>query len=366
MTQETLGYVELEWTCKTCGTKNKGTQKTCTSCGAPMPDKQEFELPTQQVLITDPKAAEQAAKGPDKTCEFCGTRNPVDAKNCSQCGASMEGAKAREAGQVLGAFQDKPQPDLPCPSCGTLNPAIALKCKNCGSSMATPKKAPAPPPAPPAAAKRGGIVGIAIGVVALLALCACGFYVFGLLTQTSSVTASVASVAWERSITLQEQQQVKKPAVWEDDIPSGAQKLTCQKKVRSTQDSPGPNTEKVCGTPYVVNQGSGTGKVVQDCKYNVMANSCEYSMLDWVDLAPIVLRGADLNPQWPNASPKSGQRVAAQNARHETYTVTFKGDGKQYTYTLSNASEFARFTPNSRWTLDVNGLGGVNRVTPAN
>jgi len=47
MSQETVGYVQLEWTCKRCGSKNPGTQKTCANCGNPMSEQDQFELPSQ-------------------------------------------------------------------------------------------------------------------------------------------------------------------------------------------------------------------------------------------------------------------------------------------------------------------------------
>src|SRR5919204_6932444 len=128
MPEETLGYVELEWTCKNCGSKNPGSQKVCANCGAPMEEKQQFELPAQEQLITDEAQIAQAKHEADVICGFCGTRNPADAKNCSQCGASLADAKARQTGETLGALQDKPVPDIACPSCGTMNPATALKC----------------------------------------------------------------------------------------------------------------------------------------------------------------------------------------------------------------------------------------------
>ena len=61
MPQETVGYVELEWTCVHCGTKNPGTAQTCTGCGAPMGDSEKFNLPSQQKLITDKDALVEGA-----------------------------------------------------------------------------------------------------------------------------------------------------------------------------------------------------------------------------------------------------------------------------------------------------------------
>jgi hypothetical protein len=32
MPQETVGFVNLEWICKRCGSKNPGTTKICVGC----------------------------------------------------------------------------------------------------------------------------------------------------------------------------------------------------------------------------------------------------------------------------------------------------------------------------------------------
>ena len=53
MTKKSLGYVELEWICPNCDTKNPGPQKTCLSCGMPQPDDVKFEQRAQETLIED-------------------------------------------------------------------------------------------------------------------------------------------------------------------------------------------------------------------------------------------------------------------------------------------------------------------------
>ena len=60
MTQKELGYVELEWTCKRCGTINPGMQRVCTNCGAPMGKDDKFDLPDEQILITEQEKLEEA------------------------------------------------------------------------------------------------------------------------------------------------------------------------------------------------------------------------------------------------------------------------------------------------------------------
>jgi ribosomal protein L40E len=288
------------------------------------------------------------------TCQYCGARNTVDAKNCSQCGADLSAATARKAGEVLGAFQSAPQPDIQCPYCGELNPANALKCKKCSGSLAQ-KPIGAPKPAAQAASARRSPIGlIAIGVIVVIAI---AFLFF----RTMDTTAAVQSLSWDRQIKIMAQRPVTHET-WQDQIPSGAQAGSCTQKVRRTQDNPAPNSDKVCGTPYTIDQGNGTAKVVQDCQYQVKDNWCQFTQLEWTVVDAVVAKGNDSNPKWPPLNLSAGQR---EGDRAEDYEVVFSSDGKQYKYSPKDAAEFSQFTIGSRWTLKVNTLGGVTGVTPA-
>jgi len=171
MVKKTLGYVELEWTCPRCETVNPGTQKTCSNCGAAMSDKEQFELPDQQQLMTEEAALAKAGKGPDVHCPYCGTRNPAGAQACSQCGGDLKDAQKREAGQVMGALSTEAKPDIPCPSCGTPNPVGSPRCKNCGGSLVAAPAAPAAPAVLPAAAAKPGARLPVIAIVAIVVVC---------------------------------------------------------------------------------------------------------------------------------------------------------------------------------------------------
>ena len=120
MTRKELGYVELEWTCKHCGTVNPGMKRTCSNCGAPMAEDDKFELPDQQELITDKAKLEEVKAGPAIHCPYCNVLNPAGTKLCKQCGGDIEEGLRRKAGEVLGAYQNAPVPDKPCPACGQM------------------------------------------------------------------------------------------------------------------------------------------------------------------------------------------------------------------------------------------------------
>lgn len=358
MPQEELGYVELEWTCKNCGTRNPGTRKNCMACGAPMGTQGKFELPAQQELIQDADKLKQATVGPDIICPFCGTRNPGDAVSCKQCGGDLKGAQARAKGGVLGVFDDTAQPDVKCPNCGTMNPAGATKCKNCGASLNRP--APQATPPPQTLARPGGMSPMMIGgIIALVLLCGVGAYF--LFFRTSDTTGTVSGVSWQRTIAILAQTPVR-DANWQNQLPVNATVTSCELKPRRFSDVQEPNSKKVCGTPYVVDQGNGTGKAVQDCQYQVSEQYCSFTHLQWTVINTVAARGTDLQPNWPLYSLTTGEK---EGNRAEEYRVIFDAGGKQYTYTPSSSTDFARFARGSRWSLKINGLGDIVDATPA-
>ncbi|HSK67092.1 MAG TPA: zinc-ribbon domain-containing protein, partial [Anaerolineales bacterium] len=125
--RRTLGYIQNEWTCPNCGTRNKGGSKTCENCGAPQPENVQFELPSEQKFVTDDKQIDAAKKGADIHCPFCGTRNPADAETCSQCGGDLTEGKSREVGRLMQV--PPPQPKVvKCDNCGTENPGSNTVC----------------------------------------------------------------------------------------------------------------------------------------------------------------------------------------------------------------------------------------------
>ncbi len=125
-----------------CGARNKGVDKICHSCSAAQPDDVQFEQVAQETLIQDEQLIAQAKAGPDVHCPFCGTRNSSKADQCSQCLADLSEAKAREAGQVVGAHQKNAAPDVACSFCGTMNSAAAraLRALRRGAAQAAPDR----------------------------------------------------------------------------------------------------------------------------------------------------------------------------------------------------------------------------------
>jgi ribosomal protein L40E len=361
MSQETLGYVKLEWTCPKCGGRNPGTEKTCTSCGALQPQEVAFEQTEGEQASQDEALKKIAESGPDIHCAFCGTRNPSDAAVCSQCGADLKEGARREAGKVVGAYKTGPAKQVACPNCGTMNPETTLRCAQCGASMARQPQAPAAPQAARPAARPSWIMYVLLGIIAICVL-AGGFFLFSRLMAREEFTGVVENVAWQTSIAIQELGPVQRQD-WQDEIPEDAQLGDCQDQVRSVQDSEpvGEKYNKVCGTPYTVDTGSGVGKVVQDCQFEVLAPYCEYTVQEWRVVNQAVETGNNFAPVFPQPQLAENQRLGEENV---TYIVVFQTDQGQYEYAVNSLEEFQQFQLDSRWVLILNGFNQIVGLEP--
>jgi hypothetical protein len=348
--RRTLGYIQNEWTCPNCNTRNKGGSKFCDNCGAPQPENVQFELPAEQKLVTEEDQVKAAQAGADIHCPFCGTRNPATASTCSQCGGDLTGGKAREAGRVMQA--PPPQPKVvKCPHCGNENAGTNTVCSNCGSPLPGAAAAQAASSAGSQAVRPktkkpnwlliGGIAGLLI--VCCIAIAA----IFGLLViPTKSVQATVTDVHWQTSVPLQEIHAVdynNEPG----SPPSDAYDVSCHN-----------DSKDVC-EQKTIDKGNGYSEVVEDC-HTETQKYCSYSVDEWTTIQTYTLDGNDLQPVYDTPSIASNQRLGDAN---EDLTVTFSTkDGEQKNYSPDTVSEFQKFIIGSSWTLKMNALGGVTGV----
>lgn len=356
--RRTVGYVQNEWVCPNCQTRNKGGEKTCENCGAPQPENVQFQLPSEQKFVTDETAVKVAQAGADIHCGFCGTRNPATAETCSQCGADLKEGKAREAGRVM--QQPAAQPKIvKCDNCRTDNPSSNSVCSNCGSPL--PKLTPAQPvvnmpqarsglsPAAPLTGKKSSrapwiIAAAVLGCLAIICVGVLVFFVF----PTSSVQATVTDVYWQTSVPVQEVQ----PVHYNNErgnAPSGAYDVSCHDE-----------SQDVC-EQKTIDKGNGYSEVVEEC-HTETQTYCSYTVDEWTTIQTYTLDGHNLQPVYESPNVSSDQRLGDTS---ETLTVYFlTDDGSQETYTASSVSEFQQFTTGSTWTLNMNLAGGVVSVEP--
>jgi predicted nucleic acid-binding Zn ribbon protein len=335
MTKKTLGYVELEWTCPNCNTNNPGFQKTCKSCGSPQPENVQFHAAEKQELLKDEQKIAQAQKGADFHCPYCNTRNPADATVCSQCGGDLTGAAQRASGMAVGA---------------TLNPAA-------GNAV------PAAQPPQPAKKPISRIWWILLPVASVL-LMACCVLVGYLVFHTESVSGSVQSVSWQRTIVIEELHDVVLED-WKDNVPSGVQTLSCEQKERSTEKRV-VGSKQVC-EQKMVDKGNGAGEMVEEChdedqyeEYPVYDNYCKYPAQKWEQIDQLLAKGNDLNPHWPPVQQLDANQ--REGERKETYTVLFETSKGVKKYTTDDATLFGQCQIGSTWTLDVNTFGTVTDI----
>lgn len=351
MAKEKLGFVRLEWQCPNCARRNPGPFKFCQGCGAPQPAEVKFTQAEVQELLTDEKEIAAAAKGPDKFCGYCGARNANDAKVCASCGADLSVAKAMEAGSVVGAFTKDAAEMRPCPTCGAPNPVTGLNCTQCGAPLERKKDVPE--------AKKAGcapwMIAVAVGAFALF------IFLIMMMTRTEEVTGTVEGVAWQRQLAVEALGPVQKQD-WYDNLPAGVTPDNCSQKYFGTSESPSDNSNKVCGTPYSVDQGNGFAEVVQDCYYEIYKDYCTYTVQDWKIVNTLKEQGSDLYPRWPSPLLSSGQR---EGTRSESYSCFFNTDSGQMVYETRDVNDFSQCMIGSRWILNVSTMGSVVSIAPA-
>ncbi|MBK8823194.1 MAG: zinc ribbon domain-containing protein [Anaerolineales bacterium] len=348
--KESKGFVELEWICPNCDSKNKGSKKTCENCGAPQPDNVKFQRASDEKIVTDAKAVETAKAGADIHCGFCGTRNPGSAVTCSQCGGELKEGKARQAGQILQAAPPAPKA-VTCTNCGTENPGSERTCKQCGSplpraeSPATSRPSPAPAFASPAIKAQNKKVNWLLfgGIGAFLVVC-CIAILFMVL-PSKAIKGTVTDVQWQTSVPVQEVQAVNYSNE-RGSAPSDAYDVSCR-----TEE------QEVC-EEKTVDQGNGFAEVVKEC-HTESEQYCNYTVDEWKTIQTYTLDGNDLYPVYESPSLFNGQRLGTST---QTFTVTFSTPNGQETYAPNSESEFQQFQIGSTWTLKLNALGGVLSV----
>lgn len=349
MAQKSGGYIEMVWTCPNCQTKNRGSVRYCSSCGAPHPKDVQFERPVEINLISDEKKISEAAAGPDIYCAFCGNRNPSTAKTCGNCGADLGEGEVRKSGTIYSGETAVTTGKTICGACGAENPNTALTCGACGSPLNTSVKAEQPA----APAKKGSSKGCIIALIILAAILGVVFYLF---MKTDSKVAKVTDKNWKTSIAIQEVV-TKHDSNWRDRVPSNGRITRCYDQARRTSSTYIAGAVESCGEPYFVDQGNGYSKQVQDCTYTVYDDMCDYTYRAWDTVDSISASGNDDSPYYPALNLNPGQR---EGERSEAYFVKFTdADANVFNYSPQTLDEYVSLKLNAEYTLEVNLVGGV-------
>lgn len=356
MSKKSLGYVEMEWVCPNCQGRNPGSVRVCAACGSPQPENVQFQQKEGADLVQDAEKIEQAAKTPDIHCPYCATRNPADAKVCSQCGGDLVEGKKRVAGQVVGAASISSAPILPvvCPNCGTSNPGQSTACSACGALLHKPAATTSqqkPAAQKPANAGVSLLVAIPLGVCLLLCCIVAAFFFF----RTESTTGRVQSVAWQCEVQVEALRDTTRED-WQDEVPADGRVLSCSQKVRDTVDHEVPNSREVCGTPYEVDKGNGYSERVQDCVYEVYDDYCKYEIKEWQVVDKLETRGDDYQPYCDDVNASADQR---QGDTSLDFVAYFQTESGVLEYHTSDQGLFEQLQPGTQWNLKVNSFGQV-------
>jgi hypothetical protein len=346
MPQKSIGYIKMEWVCPQCNTRNPGPIKTCQGCGAPQPENVKFEMGAQQDLVQDEKEILQAQKDADIHCGFCGTRNPADAKVCSQCGGDLAEGKKRQAGQLIERNAANATQPVSCPNCGFSNASSSANCAQCGAPLT---KTTPPASAMPTGTKKGlspkNIVLIVGAILAFILICCGGIWFFAL--PGKSVTGTVDSIHWQTAANVEEVKAVR----YNDEAgsaPSGAYDVSCHDK-----------SQEVC-EEKTIDKGNGYAEVVKDC-HNETTTYCSYTVDEWQVIQSYTREGNDFNPLWDSPPITAKQRRGQDTV---TYTVLFTSSEGDFTYNPTDITEFQKYEVGSQWKLILNHAGGLLNVEP--
>ncbi len=379
------GTIEAQWTCSSCGrTGIPGRQKRCPSCGNPKDTSEEYEAPAGHGSYLSEAELRDMGVDPklhlsDETCEYCGAKLKPGTQKCPNCGA---------------ALGDVGYTTRHCPACG--RESNEETCPNCGSpteeKLVAHREAEAPPPPPPkpkATESKGlnlkVLLPIAIGVLFLCAItCLIAFVLF-----PRNETATVSGYAWERKILVQEHQYNRHEG-WDPpadaDIEQREERIHHHDQVKvGTEEECGyeeecethsvyDHTETVC-----YDDGTCDEKDVyrdeRECHDEYVCKEVPiyedvpvyqtwyiYSVWEWVDLDPIIARGDDAAPYWPEVQLEDNQR---ENKRVEVCEIMFTNKkGKTFPYDLP-CTDMGNYPHGSTWQIKRNAQR-VNTVKPAN
>ena len=241
---ESEGYYEMLWDCDHCGAKGLlgKSQRRCPECGGPQSaDKRYFPTDDQKKAATG-----HVYEGADAHCPACNAAMGAKVKNCTQCGAPMDGSKPVAAAAM-------------------------------------------PSPAP---AKKSGMAGWKIAVIVIAALAVVGFLIWFLFLRTKSGEVTIDKHRWEASLVI-EQFGDQQRSAWRNEVPASVTNLSCHQEQHGSHQVPDGedcHTEKH-------DKGDGTFEQVKKCTPKTKSvpdydDKCTYTVRDWGKVDEMKTSGA--------------------------------------------------------------------------
>lgn len=341
------GTYQMLWDCKFCGTEKLlgVTHRHCPNCGAAQDTEHRyFPAEADMVALEDHKYV-----GADKKCPACGQPNSAASTYCSECGADLA------TGEVVATFGAR---ELGTGIAETDTRRDVTK-EKFEAEMVRVGVIEADQPVFLGLRKKHLITGAIIAAV--LVVIAGIIYA---LTYRSDETGTVSAVTWQRTIEIEEFQQLSNQS-WDDGVPEDAYNVRCKEEQRGTEQVQ-VGSHRECQD---VDQGDGSFR--RECwdvpdyeSRPVYDERCTYTVDRWVVARQVQADNAQsrmLLPAWPQYTLAAG--IGAKNygrertgQRYETYDVVFTLNGKTERCSVDQAT-WKNFTSGTSITVEV-GLAG--------
>lgn len=350
---------EALWDCQYCGTTGiLGRNKSCPNCGRSRPEGTKFYLPEDADEVRDEKLKEQAKRGPDWICEFCGSSNPADVSVCGSCGHPREDTSPEQkiTDYELGA----------APKAGDMAPP------------------PEPQPAETSAMAKKALPIAAIAIIAVV-LCVVGVIAFAVLGR-KDVEAKVDGFSWQRAVQIEAFRTVTEED-WQ--VPQGGRLLSQRQEIHhydqildhyETRERQVQEQVQTGVRTYVCGQrdlGNGFFEDVECTEpvYETQSRTETYQEPIYIS-QPVYqtlfvfeidkwdydrteeASGSDHSPYWPRADLADGYR---EGEREETYVVYFSSDGETYSLELPY-DEWRTFEMGQQVKLKLDAFGKLSEV----
>jgi hypothetical protein len=339
--------IEAEWTCTSCGGKNRGCDMRCATCDHPKEKDEAYRTPERPEAVTDPERLKEARAGRNWSCAYCGSEERNLNGECKNCAAERAATKAPAADPVSRPYD---------------------------------YFAGRRPPVKEGPSKRLILTCAAIAVGALLL----AWFLIWLLRPYKAETA-VESVAWSTRTELR-RRTLFSGSGWRDEARSDAFNFSCQERQRGTRDCDPYDCSYVtqvecrcrdvnCRVDRSSCEDEGNGyqscdeicdqdcdtcdqKVEKTCykRCPVYDDWCSYDYYEWPVIRTETASGQGHDVLWP---PLSADGPYERIERSAEYTVRFAADGKTWTYHPSSLEDYRRFAPGARWLIKANRAGMV-------